>query len=1340
MVDKLNMLEDIELEYKKLYNECKKKYTSVRDFIESSLNKIEELKNLNLNNIDSEIKKSIDVLLKPLVSISEAKHSKLYISTLCICKKLVTYALVKQQQTSHLIKILKDILDNSSEDSIYTKVLETLLPMVNPQVINLSVDLINNVLQMCFKIYSLKNNNLKNLVSALFKQLMITVFGFLDGFLRPVIKNKINDYNKQVELDCKSKINGSNIVNNNNNNNNTNNEELLNNRKSLKSNNEDLRESIQNDIDNNSKIIDNISINNENNKKDKENNEEDNDNKSVENNIDVSNVFLHDKLTYKQIDLNEFFHFEVYNTSINVFRILIEVLEGKKKEWIYPSIYSKALALELLAGIIEQSGYVLKYIEEFYIIIETDLIPIILKAYESCNDVMTGVKLTRISVQIITKMNMGYNIIPFIIKYSESNQNWQRYLGLESLFSFCSDSILMSDLYCLSTFKDSVNSVDYNKNNNTKVNEIVRLPFYDDIINFITKLSYLSVTKKIDVNKNANNTTSKLNNTNNNYNVNNFNAKNNTFVNVEYNYPIQKLVYTSNIFSENDVNFNINNIYPNPNIIFKFLFDIFTGLKNTYSSILHIYESYNSAKSSICSKNNECLNENNINVIEDINISFKQKIKARNMVINNYESIKNAMTALLINSIDETHCQGYLNIYLSYINMFGAINFNSGRDSYLNDLCKLAIPNNLENSLEMKDKNLLITKTLFNIAHCTNILSCYSWSLLIDTFQRIYLMLINSNNHMLKPNEEFEIDVVIRNLEFTIKKFDPDYGINQERSVLKIDKEQIINYNKNNAENSKCKDINNNIKEDSNVVVKDENTVITTDNTLPNKDNSNKPSKGGLFSSIRNALTFNTNQSTANNINSLNTTSKVVVEPEENIDLAIISTAIDSLFVNSKNYKIDILIDIIRAFSKNTKDLINKEACNTMSDNITTYIHFNLTKTLELCVININKIPFIFDEVIELITSVAIKNYSNISRFSMDCFTILNMFVITQYDEQKFLNMYNEYIDLKEVNIRSSELISLNDRFINNWQKSIFEPYIKIIKKLSHMNILLNIVYNLGKLLTNCGEYFDENGWNKYFEVISTLVFDNFNSNIKTDENLIEKSFSLLQKINAEYIDYLLVENVRSYTDLLENYALNKKNSNNSYLAVSMFWDSCKIINRFNKVYNLLKQLDIDNDSSNFYDLTIVSKSSSDLYYDIKSLTLPQSKLFSHKKSKTELNEYFNNEWYYAFEKFINIINDNRLEVRRAAISIFSDIYTHNCAFIGIDTAKKIIQNVFIKSFNKSYIQFDTKVKKNRIKAINNKTNLNKKNTSNKNDSENDLNFQIGEFKAEGLKMPIFNK
>ena len=1210
MVDKLNIIEDIESEYKKLYNECKKKYVLIKDLIEANLQTLNDLKNFKVNQIEHELKKSVEGLLKPITQATESKYSKLYISCLCIAKKLVTHNLVRQNQTGTVIKILKDILDNSNEDFIQIKVLETLLPMVNPQVINLTEDLVNNVLQMCFKLYSFKNNNYKNPVSALFKQLMITVFGFLDGYLRPIITNKIEENKKG------------------------------------KNHNQLVKDHIDQKVE---EIIESENITNE--------IEQSNENKTdlekpkeIEHPVDEVKIIcnLRDVYDYRNIDLTEFFNVEVYNTSISVFKTLMLVLEGKKKDWILPNLYSKALAIELLSGIIEQSGYVILFIEELNISITQELIKLLHKTFETANDYITGMKLCRLSIQIIDKMHIGYELIPFILKYAESTQNWQKYLGIECLISLCSNPEVIIDLYQLS------------------LNITSPLTYYSDLIDTLTKVSYSTITNKIDLK------------------AKNINIKSGSFCQSNYVHPPQKLINTASILTETDYAINIQTSYPNPNIIQKLAYESFIGLKYSFFKIATLQN----------------IEHNKINTI----ITDKQ-IMAKELIILKYETIKNSMTALLINTTDEAHCQGYLNLFLSYISLFGCIQFYYGRDSYLNDLCKLAIPNNLENSLEMRDKNLLITKAVLNIVHCTHILDFNAWCLILDTLQKIYLMLLNSNNHMLKPSQEFEIDVIIKNLENTIKKFDPEYGSNQERTVLRVDMDDAQHINT--------------IKPSNEIMTKRSTNEI---NEIISKDDTKSQSsqiQGGLLSSIKNAFTFTTNvaPSKENHTNQNNQSIK-----DDNVDLMILSTAIDSLFINSKSYDIKLLIDIVRAFSHNTEQLIEDNP--SMGENIITYLHFNLTKILEICVINISKVPFFWSYVLNLINIIAAKNFSNISRFSMDCLTIINMFMLTQFNQKHFNEIYSKSKnEIQDYYKNEQEKIIEINQFESNWQGIIFKPFITITDSLSHMNIFLNMVYNLGKILQNCGQYFDKEGWEFYFKALSILV-------IKADENLAEQSFKLVETINAEFIDFLQIENIKSYSILLENFSLNKKNANISYLAVTMFWSCCKVIEKFNKLYKKLITLDIPLDKNGQYDIKVIKTSSSELYFDFKNLSINQLKFFAELKSDQYQN-YFDTEWKGIFSKMISVNTDSRFEVRRACISTFADMFNNYCFIINQDVSKFIIEEIYFLVFSKAYSNFETKIKRNRLKAESKETNKDKK--SNLVSSDN---LQIGDFKADSLKLP----
>ena len=67
------LINDIENDYKKLGNECKKKYNTIREIIDISLKAILKLKNLENDEkkFKSELSVSIEILIKPIMTIVE---------------------------------------------------------------------------------------------------------------------------------------------------------------------------------------------------------------------------------------------------------------------------------------------------------------------------------------------------------------------------------------------------------------------------------------------------------------------------------------------------------------------------------------------------------------------------------------------------------------------------------------------------------------------------------------------------------------------------------------------------------------------------------------------------------------------------------------------------------------------------------------------------------------------------------------------------------------------------------------------------------------------------------------------------------------------------------------------------------------------------------------------------------------------------------------------------------------------------------------------------------------------------------------------------------------------
>jgi hypothetical protein len=1123
---------------------------------------------------------------------------------------------------------------------------------------------------MCLKIFSFKSQVFKNPVSALFKQLMITVFGFLDSFLRPIVEKKLKNVDerrvsqdmhalrrsvemmKAVETNVKEEIEileskaGNevvddiidNIVNDafGGDDNDDKLEDKPNEKHDVKDKPHDDSAEFDKQHEDEGEHVDDENVpNDEHNDGDKD--EEGNENKSVhdEAEADAKDNDDHDELEhnphvpeeYKEdhtisvnivrdsikhakhaeieteekkyieepliptnlkkgqsIDLSEFTSIDIYITSLSVFKNLLLIAEGKKKDWIASSIYSKCLGLELLSGVISQTGWLFKYLPEFVEIIKTDLFKIIQKYFESAPDYVTGLKLCRLSVQIMENMNICYDLLPFVFKFVETpTLTWQKQVGMESICNLVANNNTMFDLYRL-------------KFENPPVN------YYDDVINALTKVSYAVITMK--------------------------DKKGTTELAViKNNSKVQKVIEMSTIYTETDTNVpQFTQLHA-----CKLLNESYTYLKDSFIVIL----------------------ENNNIKLGKVNSEFSDDQQfCKNMLDYNYESIKNAMTALLINSNDDSTTQSYLVLFQSFINIFGSISLPIARDSYLNDLCKLAIPNNLENSLELKEKNMLIAKTLFNIAHCVNIIDENSWLLLVETMQKIYLMLINSNNHMLKPNEEFEIDVIIKNLEVTIRKYNPDFGLNEEKHVLR----QSLLIDDNRSENISVRE---HIVEVNN---EDNNTGVVSSGI---KDTGKSK---GIFSGLKSVFGFGSKKESSTNI----------AKKEENIDLQILATAIDALYIGSSYFEDNTIINIFKALYDSCTVLTEKNPV--INDSITTYLHFNITKMLEISVINVKRIHVFWDLIVKIVNFICIKNIANISRFSLDCLTIIILYIITQYETTN------------------------DDWNSENWQKTIFQPFKLIASTDISQHINLNIIYNLSKILQNCGQFLNFNGWNSYIETCQILIS-------KSDEVQCDNTFKLLEQIINEYNDYLSCLNCTSLINLLEGFALYKKNHNLSYSAITMFWNIAAIIEKFQRMAALT-----DRENNPVY----------------KNFTESQKDFF--RANPEELTYFFNNTWKDMFNRLNSINADNRFDVRKAAINIFADVYVAKNLYINNEVSIIILNQYFLQILEKTYNIFEDKLKQNRGKKNVTLDPSNQLKTPKFNDNVGEI--KVGDFKIDQLKLP----
>ncbi|MCQ2815941.1 MAG: hypothetical protein MJ252_01625 [archaeon] len=954
IADMNSLLSDLEQDYKKLSAECKRKYSTVKDIIEISLKSIDTLKNLSSSKDSSEkfkeeLSQSSDFLFKPIIVITDNKYSKLYLYCSHIIKKLVSYNLVSNDNSTVLITLLKEIFEGSNED-IQLKILETLQLMISSNKMKIENENINKVMIISCKLFSLKNIEFKNPIKLLFQTFMKTI---MDNFIQ-----------------------------------------------NINSNPNELKECL--------------------------------------------NTFL---------------------------KNLLEIIEGKKKDWINPTVNSKCLGVELLINLIQGGNIIFKDEKYFKGFLEKEVSELINKILNTTNDSPLGIKLCRLILVIVQNLKICYPLLEIVFNFSiKDTLCWQKFIGMECLSIIMMDSFLIFDLY---------------KNHKS---------IYDKILDTITTISYNDVIRKKALTES--NTSKK-------------DSSKNISDNINTSFNKTKAIENTMILTEGEnIPLSINTPY-----LIKLLTEIYQNLLKTFYQLME--------------RNGLKLNETYKNFTEEQN-DIKEFLSYK------YVMLKGVLTALLLNTNDQILIQSYLSIIQSLISIFACVSLVQIRDSYLDDLCKLAIPNNLDNYWELKDKNILITRTIFNMAHCVNILDYNSWLFLIEAIQNLYLMLVKTNLYSLTKDTVFDIEVIIKNLDFMIKKYSYETPTSEIQEMNKINEEQSG---------------------------KGEDNLIST--SLPHKKSSHK----------------------GHNV------PKRQITQEEKYNLEILANILDTLFIDSDYYDENTLKDICNAFKENTKKVIQDieslqnqsdlKDSNTAAMNLVksgnsnlTFLNFNLVKILELSTINGKRIEVIWDIISELFHFILSKKLNVISKFSIEILTTIIIFVIGKYEK----------------NLREEKKESLKEEKkwdIKEWQGFLLKPLIEEVSaKEMSQEMFDSFLNNLQRLLDKSGILLNNSGWSAFIIMLEKLIYT------KVEMNQIEKIFKIVEHIMNEYSTYLTIFNIEPMLNILEKFSMNTQNNNICYSSVSFFWSCADICENFQK-----RNVNLTENQKQIYELYLPTKEKQDEFF-----------------------------------------------------------------------------------------------------------------------------------------------
>lgn len=1144
MEEKLLLIDEIQVEYQKLFNECKQKHEEVKSGLDEGLKVLEELKESPLEKLDENIETSIDKLINPIILISKNKVKRIYISSLIVLQKIITNSLISKEHSSQIIKSLEEMCLDSSEEFVHQKIIETLSPLININLMEIKEDIIESIIKMCLKFFGIKGSSFKESLTELINQLINIVCANITSELEPVIKEKLENL-KNEEINEKTEEDQNN--NNNSENNNENKED-----------NNNINDALEKNINIDEFNNNNVETENENNNNNNEQNvikeekgedgEIDEEAKQKEeklNQLKEKNYFIEPK-----INLEGYEESDMFKSLFYIFKIACDLAEGKKIENVYKGVHSKCLGYEILSLLLIKTNNLFIYFPSIMVKINDSLHKELLKRFGKAYDYFTCIKIARLAVKIMANLNVGYDYIPFLIKYAETaNIGWQKQVGIESIgeLLFCPD--FLNDLF------------------------LKNLGIYESIFNSLFKISNELIEHC---------------------------KKKNLVMNLAKNELEFNKIVKDRIIMQEDIFFSFEK---EPKLVIV--------QEVIYVEILQCYVLLFQSFEKICINQNKNFERKNAVQI----LGFKEQ-ELLHVIIN-----------LCQYSVDDEVIDKFMNILVSIIKSLSIINLKEIRNLYLIEIEKLLgystntfkSNSDINMNIGLEEKIMKIVFRMFN--EIPEVIDKEGYTLLISCLHKIYLKILKSDyNLLLNTNEEYEINIYIRLFEENLKKYST---IKDLPEILDEDLERkTIKEEKNESD-----DINNNIN------------INTIEEEKENeKEKEEKPAEGGggggFFGTFKYVLGFSKKKE-------VNFEEEAMIEKQKKEMFKKLTDCINKIFLcDSTTFSNDCLINIINALLESSQEIMEQN-----KDNQVAFLNFNLTKLLEIILVNLNRFDLVWNSFAKITNDITSRQMKKISHFSIDIIVIAIIFILN-------LNIYNldNKIDAPQIT-----------------QDKIFSAMTEISAKNISQDINLNIIYNINFLLNNVTLSFDTNGWNELFKSIHNLI-------LYQDEAQTENCFAIIEKIFEGKLNTLSPENIEIVMEIMESFICYKKNNIISKESLKMLDYLSVLCEKFQP----------------YIYITDFSKS------EINLNPIQKDFFINKYNTKEKRINYFDKIWKNIFNKLINLSCDERKEIRELVISEFSKIFAKRCRSISPKSSLEIIKNDFFENFLKIYNIYDEKLKHNR--------------------------------------------
>ena len=327
--------------------------------------------------------------------------------------------------------------------------------------------------------------------------------------------------------------------------------------------------------------------------------------------------------------------------------------------------------------------------------------------------------------------------------------------------------------------------------------------------------------------------------------------------------------------------------------------------------------------------------------------------------------------------------------------------------------------------------------------------------------------------------------------------------------------------------------------------------------------------------------------------------------------------------------------------NKETKLISKNSTLNNDEEDIFIYeIIFYYSKILTITLFNVDHIYILFDPFVDVINK--LLDNKIIVDFSIEILCSLIPEILLKYEKiEKNVNK----------NINEENKIWINEK----WQKVLFSPLLTILSQVELYELIKGKIFiGLNKIIQQSGHYIDLFGWESIIQ--SCSILSNYD---------VENSFLPVKQILNDYNIYLTLFNIIPIMKILHIFISNKTDKNISFSSVELFWSCANIIDDYKQGKRVINK--------------------------------KQKTIFESLLKEKELNVYCDEIYIKLFSNLISINKDERIEVRKSGLNVFTEIFASKMNSIEAENCLKIIKDIFFKVFSDNAEKFVADNKNNEL-------------------------------------------